>query len=62
MLLINNVLNYRHIQHLSVDESTVPYFEKHEAKQYIHGKNIKFGFKLWVMATLLGYCIQLLQE
>ena len=52
------VLNYRHIQHLSVDESTVPYSEKHEAKQYIHGKNIKFGFKLWVMATLLGSCIQ----
>ena len=26
---------------------------------YIHGKPIKFGFKLRVMATPLGYCIQL---
>ena len=37
----------------------VVYFGKHEAKQYIHGKPINFGFKLWVMATTVGYCIQL---
>ena len=36
----------------------LPYFGRHGAKQYIHGKLIKFGYKLWVMATLLGYCIQ----
>ena len=36
----------------------IPYFGKHGAKQYIHGKPIKFGFKLWVMATPLEYCIQ----
>ena len=35
----------------------VPYFGRHGAKQYIHGKPIKFE-KLWVMATPLGYCIQ----
>ena len=34
------------------------YFVKHGAKQYIHGKPIKFGFKLWVMANPLRYCIQ----
>ena len=27
-------------------------------KKYIHGKPIKFGFNLWVIATPLGYCIQ----
>ena len=36
----------------------VPYFRRHGAKQYIHGKPMKFGCKLWVMATPLGYCIQ----
>ena len=36
----------------------VPYFEKHGEKQYIQSKPIKFRFKLWVMATTLGYCIQ----
>ena len=36
----------------------VLYFGKHGAKQYIHGKPTKFGFKLWVMATPLGYCTQ----
>ena len=30
----------------------------HGAKQHIHGIPIKFGYKLWVMATPLGYCIQ----
>ena len=43
------ILNYQSTQHVSVDESI---------KQYIHGKPIKFGFKLWVSATPLGYSIQ----
>ena len=38
----------------------VPYFGRHRAKQYIHEKPLKFGYKLWVMATPLGYCIQFL--
>ena len=45
---------YQPTQHVSVDKSIVPYSDKHGAKQYIHGKTIKFGFKLWVMATPLG--------
>ena len=52
------ILNYQPIQHVSVEESMVPHFGKHGAKQYIHGKSIKFGFKFWAMATPLGYCIQ----
>ena len=52
------ILNYHPTQHVNVDESMVPYFAKYGAKQYIHGKSIKFGFKLWVMATALGCCIQ----
>ena len=50
--------NFHPEQVLSVDESMVPYFGRHGAKQYIHGKPIKFGYKMWVLATRLGYCVQ----
>ena len=43
---------------MSKDESTVSYFGKHGAKQNIYGKTFKFGYKLWVMASPLCYCIQ----
>ena len=51
-------MNYQHTQHVSIGESLVPYFRNHGAKQYIHSKPIKFGFKLWVKVTLLRYCVQ----
>ena len=43
-----------------IDESMVPYFGKHGAKQYIHGKPITFGlgYKMWVIATPGGYSKQ----
>ena len=50
--------NFVPSQHTSIVESMVPYFGWHGAKQYIHGEPIKFGYKLWVMATPLSYCIQ----
>ena len=52
------ILNYQPNQYVSIDESMVPYFGKYGAKEYINGKPIKFRFKLWVMASPLGYCIQ----
>ncbi|KAF2900183.1 hypothetical protein ILUMI_06004 [Ignelater luminosus] len=45
-------------QSMSIDESMIPYFGRHGCKQFIHGKPIRFGFKSWVMATRLGYCLQ----
>lgn len=45
-------------QHLSIDESMVPYFGKHGAKQFIRGKPIRFGYKMWVLTTPLGYVLQ----
>ena len=45
-------------QHLSIDESMIPYYGRHGAKQFIRGKPIRFGFKMWVLATPLGYCVQ----
>ena len=35
------ILNYQPTQHVSVNESMVPYFGKHGAKQYIHGKPMR---------------------
>lgn len=43
---------------LCVDESMIPRFEKHRAKQDIHGKPIRFGYKIWCLANKLGYLIQ----
>ena len=40
------ILNYQPNHHVSVGKSMVPYFRKHGAKQYIHSKSIKSGFKL----------------
>ena len=45
------ILSYQPTQHVRIDESMVPYFGKHGAKQYIHSKPITFGFILWGMAT-----------
>ena len=45
-------------KNLSIDESMVPYYGRHGCKQYIQNKPVKFGYKLWVAATPLGYSIQ----
>ena len=41
----------------SIDESMVPYFGKHGCKQYIRGKPIRWGFKVWCGTTKEGYCV-----
>lgn len=43
---------------LSVDESMIPYYGSDGAKQHMHGKPIRFGFKVWCLCTRLGYLIQ----
>ena len=45
-------------KNVSIDESMVPYYGRHGCKQYIQNKQVKFGYKLWVAATLLGSAIQ----
>lgn len=44
-------------KNLSVDESMIPYYGKHGAKQHIQGKPIRFGYKNWSICTRLGYLI-----
>ena len=36
----------------------IPYFDKHSAKQFIRGKPIRFGYKMWVLTTPPGYVLQ----
>ena len=38
----------------SVDESMIPYYGRHSSKQYIRGKPIRFGFKVWSLCTADG--------
>jgi len=47
-------------QLLSIDESMIPYYGHHGCKQHIHGKPIRFGFKVWSLnGSTDGYCVQL---
>lgn len=56
-----SLLNKKFIEHApleemhSIDEAMVPYYGRHGCKQYIHGKPIRYGYKLWVGTTRLGY-------
>ncbi|KAL0879672.1 hypothetical protein ABMA27_003387 [Loxostege sticticalis] len=51
----------RHIpnqnKNYSIDEAMVPYYGRHSCKQFIRGKPIRWGYKLWVGATRLGYVL-----
>ncbi|CAG5044038.1 unnamed protein product [Parnassius apollo] len=44
-------------ENYSIDEAMVPYYGRHSCKQFIRGKPIRWGYKLWVGATRLGYLI-----
>lgn len=41
----------------SIDESMCEYFGKHGCKQFMKGKPIRFGYKLWCLCTPLGYLV-----
>lgn len=42
-------------KNVSVDESIIPYYGHHGCKQFIRGKPIRFGFKLWCLADTSGF-------
>lgn len=44
-------------ENYSIDEAMVPYYGRHSCKQFIRGKPIRWGYKLWVGATRLGYVL-----
>ncbi|CAG4968921.1 unnamed protein product [Parnassius apollo] len=45
------------LMYSGIDEAMVPYYGRHSCKQFIRGKPIRWGYKLWVGATRLGYVI-----
>ena len=59
-----SLLNAKRLAHfpkenfLAVDEAMVPYFGRNGLKQHIHGKPIRFGYKVWCLCTRTGYLAQ----
>ena len=41
----------------SFDESICEYYGRHRCKQFLRGKPIRFGFKIWCGTTPLGYLV-----
>ena len=54
--LLNKKIEQFGIAHedLSIDELMVPYYGRHSCKQFIRAKPIRFGYKLWVLASAKG--------
>ncbi|GFW33192.1 piggyBac transposable element-derived protein 2 [Trichonephila clavipes] len=46
-------------KHLSIDEMMIRYYGHHYFKQYIKGKPIRFGYKMWALCGNNGYCYNL---
>ena len=52
-----NLKQYGSFVNNSVDGSITPYYGKHGKKQFIRGKSIRFGFKLWCITSSEGYLL-----
>ena len=35
----------------SIDEIMIPYYGRHSTKQFIYGKPIRFGYKVWSLCA-----------
>ena len=55
--LNENFKKFTYSSTYSIDESIIPYYGKHGTKQFIRGKPIRLGFKLWCITTSDGYLI-----
>jgi hypothetical protein len=38
----------------SIDEIMIPYYGRHSTKQFIYGKPIRFGYKVWALCASDG--------
>lgn len=47
------------LEHLSVDEMVIEYFGRHGCKQFIRRKPIRFGYKIWSLASSTGFVYQM---
>lgn len=57
MLQANFLVNFVPISYLNYDESMVKYYGRHSLKQFIRGKPIRFGFKVWCLNAENGYLV-----
>lgn len=46
-------------EHVTVDEMMIEYFGRHVCKQFIRGKPIRFGYKIWSLASSSGFVHQM---
>ena len=53
----NFMMQFRPVKQLDYDESMVPYYGRHSCKQFIRGKPIRFGYKVWCLNTSTGYLV-----
>lgn len=49
--------NFEPEEKLCYDESMIKYYGKHSCKQFIRGKPIRFGYKMWCLNTVSGYLV-----
>ena len=49
--------NFQPVKHLSYDESMIRYYGRHGCKQFIRGKPICFGYKVWSLNSKDGYLL-----
>ena len=53
----NFLHNFRPSQYLDYDECMVAYYGRHSCKQFIRGKPIRFGYKVWCLNSAAGYLV-----
>ncbi|KAH9362367.1 hypothetical protein HPB48_018019 [Haemaphysalis longicornis] len=47
--------HFQPVRQLSYDESMIEYYDRHGCKQFIRGKQIRFGYKVWCLNAKNGY-------
>lgn len=45
------------VSNLNYDESMIKYFGRYSCKQFIRGKSIRFGYKMWCLNSVDDYLI-----
>nr|XP_054919882.1 piggyBac transposable element-derived protein 3-like isoform X1 [Dermacentor andersoni] len=49
--------HFQPVRHMSYDESMIEYYGRHGCKQFIRGKPIRFGYKVWCLNAKNGYLV-----
>ncbi|XP_046393650.1 piggyBac transposable element-derived protein 3-like [Ischnura elegans] len=57
MLKTRFLAMFRPEEHLDFDECMIEYFGRHPCKQFLRGKPIRFGYKVWSLNTTAGYLV-----